>query len=679
MPMGRWRKAVLSGIVTVVACLAALAWWNAREEEVLREDLKRDTEVVAHQAAGRMRQALEQHRIGAQQMANFWKNSEEVTEEEFQHFAEDTLKLTPLCLRIVHVDPSFHVRRVHPLEPNRGMIGFNIRTHVEGHQTLLRAIQEKQPVLSPPLELLEDGGQGFVLAAPIFKWREYLGAIVCTFRSSEFFKSLVLPEVTARYEERVFDEGVPLFATSAVVLPGFPPGLVTERFNVAGQRWELRIAPREEVTQARLRSGFVTFWVLGTLLSLVAGAAVSLAVHRAEGTALRLRTGKEVLQATRARLDDAMKQLLQAEKMTALGELVAGVAHELNNPLTSVLGYSQLALSRNPSSEIRRFLETACSEAERAGKIVRNLLAFARKQPPEKKYLGLNGIIEKTLELKAYHFRSNQIEVEKDLDPQLPMTLIDFHQMQQVLLNLLNNAEQAMQEAGRGGRIRVATRRQGERIEARITDSGPGIPDEILYRIFEPFFTTKKEGRGTGLGLSLCYGIVQEHGGSIRVESGGERGATFVIDLPILRDDSRPERGAGAEAGRPPREVLRVLVIDDEASVQNILVEVLGNMGYKADTASDVPEALRKIQANRYDLFITDMRMPRGTGKDVYEAVREKSPELTRRVIFTTGDGASVETQAFLKETGNEILLKPWSLQEFEQVVGRAMSKKGTG
>src|SRR6185503_14294514 len=249
-------------------------------------------------------------------------------------------------------------------------------------------------------------------------------------------------------------------------------------------------------------------------------------------------------------------------------------------------------------------------------KIVRNLLTFARKHPPEKKHLGLNGIIEKTLELKAYHFRASQILVEKDLPADLPATMLDFHQIQQVVLNLLNNAEQAIVEVKKGGTIRLTTRQLGDRIECRISDDGPGVPLAIQQRIFEPFFTTKTDGKGTGLGLSLCYGIIQEHGGSIRVEGQPGQGATFVIDLPVLAnpETERPETTDAVPAAPTS---LRILVVDDETSIQDLLVELLRTQGHQVDTASDVPEALQKIAANGHDLIISDMKMPHGTGRAI--------------------------------------------------------------
>jgi len=415
--------------------------------------------------------------------------------------------------------------------------------------------------------------------------------------------------------------------------------------------------------------------VIRIMLALLVGGIASAGSLLGFRLGAALRVQRMASDASPERAGVPMDQLLQAEKMTALGELVAGVAHEINNPLASIMGYTQLLLSENVPAGIRRRLEVIFTEAERAGKIVRNLLAFARKRPAEKKYLGLNGVIEKTLELKEYHFRSSQIRVEKDLTPDLPMTMLDYSQMQQVLLNLLNNAEQALDEAGRGGTIRLITQKVGGRIEARISDDGPGIPPELQTRIFEPFFTTKKEGKGTGLGLPLCYGIVKEHGGTIRVESEAGVGTTFIIELPVFSEGNGVVQEAAAVSNGRPSGCLRVLIVDDEPNIQSILVEVLGAMGQRVDTASDVPEALRKIGSQGHDLIITDMRMPHGTGKDIYRAVVDQSPSLARRIIFTTGDGESPETQKFIQETGNEILPKPWNIQELEKAIANAMSR----
>jgi len=252
--------------------------------------------------------------------------------------------------------------------------------------------------------------------------------------------------------------------------------------------------------------------------------------------------------------------------------------------------------------------------------------------------------------------------------PDLPKTMLDFHQIQQVLINLLNNAEQAMVELGRGGTIRLMTSVVDGRIEVRVSDTGPGITGDNHTKIFDPFFTTKQEGKGTGLGLSLCYGIVQEHAGTIRVESKPGQGATFVIDFPIVGQTTSSAEMPVSATSRGPGH-MSILIIDDEQAVMGVLVDLLTAAGHRVDTASDVPEALQKIVAGGHDLIISDMKMPHGTGKDIYQAVASRAPHLANRIVFTTGDGASEETLKFFREMGREILLKPYSLEDIERVV----------
>ena len=371
------------------------------------------------------------------------------------------------------------------------------------------------------------------------------------------------------------------------------------------------------------------------------------------------------------------EQLLQSEKMSAVGQLVSGVAHELNNPLAGVMGYTQLMMRHLIEPKMRADLERVFNEAQRAARIVQNLLTFARKHKPEKRLLGLNGIIEKTLELRAYELRVSNIEVETDLDPGLPKTLLDLHQMQQVILNILTNAEQAMLEAHGRGRLRIATRAAGSTITMRLQDDGPGIATEHLSRVFEPFFTTKPVGRGTGLGLSICDGIVKEHGGGLRVESAPGQGAVFIVELPVAAAEEPADapgivtHAAAAAGGRS------ILVVDDEPSIQGLLVEALARAGFEVDTAGNGASALAKIEKRRYDLIISDLKMPGVSGVDLYERIRETRPDLAARIVFTSGDTVSDGTEAFLRRTGNMTLLKPFSLEELHAALGRFFGSEG--
>jgi two-component system NtrC family sensor kinase len=227
------------------------------------------------------------------------------------------------------------------------------------------------------------------------------------------------------------------------------------------------------------------------------------------------------------------ERLMMTDRLASLGELAAGTAHELNNPLTSIIGFSQLLMEKETPDDIREDLKLINNEAQRAVKVTRDLLTFARKHAPVKQHNQINNIIEDVLELRAHLQKMNGIEVERQLDPDLPEIMVDYFQMQQVLLNIIINAEYFMTQAHNKGTLTITTRKQNSSVVISIADDGPGILPENLRRIFDPFFTTKEAGNGTGLGLSICHGIVNEHGGQIYVKSQLGKGATIFIELPI--------------------------------------------------------------------------------------------------------------------------------------------------
>jgi signal transduction histidine kinase len=236
------------------------------------------------------------------------------------------------------------------------------------------------------------------------------------------------------------------------------------------------------------------------------------------------------------------QQLQMAGRLAAVGELAAGVAHELNNPLAAVQAFAQYLAGREGlDATVKSDVETIYKESQRASKITSNLLSFARKHNPEKSLVSINDVIEKSLELHLYRMRVNDIEVVKDLDPELPMTMADYHQIQQVFTNIITNAEHAMTKAHGKGTLVITSRSVEDFIKITFTDDGPGITEENLTRLFDPFFTTKEVGEGTGLGLSICYGIVQEHGGRIYADGKVEKGTTFVVEIPIVAEVSSAE------------------------------------------------------------------------------------------------------------------------------------------
>ena len=371
-------------------------------------------------------------------------------------------------------------------------------------------------------------------------------------------------------------------------------------------------------------------------------------------------------------LEEAQSQLVQAEKMSAVGLLVSGVAHELNNPLAGVVGFSQLLLKEDVAERVRRGLERINKEAERCKKIVQNLQTFARKHKPEKDYIGINGILESCIDLRAYQLRVDNIKVVADLDPALPKTMADFHQLQQVFINIMVNAQQAMVAQSSGGTLTVRTRTDGGQIRVEMRDSGPGIPEEILPRLFDPFFTTKEVGQGTGLGLSICYGIIEEHRGRIYARNAPDGGAIFVVEIPVIaaEEKARPQAPElDASGAEEPLRPANILVVDDELTIIDILFQVLKADGHRVDTALSGTAALRKIERERYDVIISDLKMPGMSGQQLYEQVRRRDEALARRIVFSTGDTVSDDTRSFLESSGNRYLQKPFELDTIRRIV----------
>jgi two-component system NtrC family sensor kinase len=370
---------------------------------------------------------------------------------------------------------------------------------------------------------------------------------------------------------------------------------------------------------------------------------------------------------------DLYQQLLQAEKMAALGQTISGVAHELNNPLATILSWAE-RLTALTSDEARRGAGVILGEAERAARIVRNLLTFARKRQSTRSMVHLNRIVTETLALRSYGQRVTNIEVVTDLAADLPQVFADAHQIQQVLLNLVINAEQAMLSANGRGTLVVTTRHDARRgmVLMEVSDNGPGVPADLESKIFDPFFTTKEVGKGTGLGLSVAYAIVQEHGGRIRVQSaastgaaGPASGATFVVELPVAvpRTPSSPRRTAAAPSMDTVRGS-RILLVEDERALATAVAEALTDAGLTVEHAGDGEQAFARVRQGSYDAVICDLKMPRVDGMMLYRAIAAATPTLARRVIFVTGDVAGTDAERFLDESGCRWLAKPFRLAD---------------
>jgi signal transduction histidine kinase/CheY-like chemotaxis protein len=363
---------------------------------------------------------------------------------------------------------------------------------------------------------------------------------------------------------------------------------------------------------------------------------------------------------------DGRYQLLQAEKMAALGQTISGVAHELNNPLATILSWSERLAERNVDEKTKQGLEVILGEAERAARIVRNLLTFARKRQTTRAMVDLNQVVRETLALRAYEQKVTNIQVIEALSTGLPEVFVDGHQIKQVLLNLIINAEQACLGAKGSGTIVVRTMHDTDRGSAvlEVNDNGPGIPDERQGKVFDPFFTTKEVGQGTGLGLTVAYAIAREHGGRIWLESHPGQGTSFFVELPISGQHLNPP---AARAAQQPISLeafkgLRVLVVEDEPALAQAVAEALTDAGFKVDRAGDGEEGLTRLTEANYDLIVCDLKMPRIDGMQFYRAMAAATPALTRRVIFVTGDVAGTDAERFLEETGCRWLSKPFRL-----------------
>jgi two-component system NtrC family sensor kinase len=368
--------------------------------------------------------------------------------------------------------------------------------------------------------------------------------------------------------------------------------------------------------------------------------------------------------------------LQQTEKLGFMGSLLAGVANELNNPLSVLRGRAEL-LSIAAKERADERLVDAASEIVKAtvrcDRIVRTFLALARRQAPQRQRLPLNMVVQEALEMLGYPLRVDGVQVTLRLADDLPMLHADPHQLHQVVVNLLSNAHQAMRGTLGPPRLTVTTAAQpAGRVTLEVSDSGPGVPEEIRSRIFEPFFTTKPVGQGTGLGLSLCHTIVAEHDGSIRVTDAEGGGARFVVELPVppAAPAEAPAPTAAAAGALPP---LRILVVDDEPQVLSLLQDMLTLDGHTVETVDDGHQVLARVAARPFDVVISDLRMPAMSGPQLYRALATAHPQLAQRMVFMTGDTLAADTEQFLAEVGAPTVAKPFTLDGLIEALRAAM------
>src|SRR4029077_5139177 len=352
------------------------------------------------------------------------------------------------------------------------------------------------------------------------------------------------------------------------------------------------------------------------------------------------------------------EQLLQSEKMSAVGQLIAGVAHELNNPLTAILGYAQLLEAEGLSERAHDYVSKLFKQAQRTHRVVQNLLSFARQRKPQREEVDIRKVLDETLALRDYDLKVNNIGVERDAPAEAAVIVADPHQIEQVFLNIINNSVDAILETGRSGKLKIHVFCENGHVCTQFSDDGPGMKDP--KRIFDPFYTTKSVGKGTGLGLSICYGIVKEHGGDISARNLEGGGAIIEVRLPANGNVSAPEPGIPASSRASVIEG-SVLLVEDEEAVLEFERDVLAGAGAKVATLMSGDEVKARLLKESFDAMIIDGKMANGwNAPDVYKWIADNHPGLERHLMFTFSSAVEPEIRAFLHDNNVPYLVKPF-------------------
>lgn len=376
-----------------------------------------------------------------------------------------------------------------------------------------------------------------------------------------------------------------------------------------------------------------------------------------------------------AEIERQREALHQSEKLSALGSLLAGVAHELNNPLSIAVAQAVLLEETNKDPKIIKRAKDIRSAAERCARIVKTFLSMARQQTPERTSVDINELIRNALELMGYTLGSSGVEIETDLADKLPAIWGDADQLHQIIANLIVNAQQAMAATADHRKLSIGTHFDAEAgmVTLVLDDSGPGVPENLRSRIFDPFYTTKPIGVGTGIGLAVCHGVVETHGGTIEAVESPLGGARFIVRLP-------PAAAIDAVAAEKPEtatvpEGRFVLVVDDEPDIAEALAEILALYGHRTEIAESGASALARIAENDYDLIVTDLRMPDMDGAALYKALQSDHPQLCGRMVIVTGDTLQSSAREFLETTGLPNIEKPFVPDDVEKAVNQALER----
>jgi two-component system NtrC family sensor kinase len=370
------------------------------------------------------------------------------------------------------------------------------------------------------------------------------------------------------------------------------------------------------------------------------------------------------------------EQLLQSEKMSAVGQLIAGVAHELNNPLTAILGYAQLLEAEGLSERAHDYVSKLFKQAQRTHRVVQNLLSFARQRKPQREEVDIRKVLDETLALRDYDLKVNNIAVERDAPGEAAVIVADPHQIEQVFLNIINNSVDAILETGRAGKLKIRVFCENGHVCTQFSDDGPGMKDP--KRIFDPFYTTKSVGKGTGLGLSICYGIVKEHGGDVTAHNGAGGGAVVEVRLPVAAQPaSTPEREAAPAPRRESAVQGRVLLLEEEEAVLEFERDVLAGAGANVVTATKSADVKTRLLSEHFDAVIMNGKMPGDwNAKEAYTWIKQNCPGMDAHLLFTFSHGLEQgEIRVFLEESNIPYLVKPFEVADLISRARRLLQK----
>jgi signal transduction histidine kinase len=367
--------------------------------------------------------------------------------------------------------------------------------------------------------------------------------------------------------------------------------------------------------------------------------------------------------------------LFQSEKLAAMGSLLASVAHELNNPLSIILLYTTLLQDDAGPGPLAEYTAEITQAATRCERLVRQFLTLARQHAPERAVVDFNALLTETMDLLAPSLRVDTITVDLRLAAEITRLWADPHQLQQVVVNLITNAQQALRDVAAPRHLTLTTGVDAARtrVTLEVADTGLGMSPDVQARIFEPFFTTKAPGVGTGLGLPLCRSIIEEHGGTLRCTSQAGQGTTFWVELPVGSIPETSPASTDRETVLPPVPGSSILLVDDEPSIITAMTRLLRRDGHTVDTAANGRLALMKLQERTYDVILSDLRMPELDGPGLYRALETHYPQLCQRFIFLTGDTLNPDTQALGVQHGVPQLFKPYTAADLRRVIHQVL------